>query len=282
MLDQFIEECSKKNSEATTRAYKYTLQQFENWLGLSGKNLENFESYDLQNYAFYLAGENKSENTLRKVQFVIQKYCKWANKTECINAINFKVYAKKDNRIELKIMNLHQVNYLLSSLNSSQDKRDAAIVKTLLFTGIRLMELVSLNKNDIEVTEERRLLRVKMSKGHTNIRVIPLNTEVFASLERYLEERNDNDPALFTSSRGERISARHIQHIVSKYGVSALQLRRTFINELVRSNSLNYLDVRGIVGNMTGHGIIDPTFNYIQPSSSENIVNKLDEFYKGI
>jgi integrase/recombinase XerD len=279
MLDQFIEECSKKNSALTIRAYYYTLRQFENWLGLSGKNLESFESDDIQNYLIYLVSGNKSKNTLLRVKLVVQKYCKWANKSQIIEEINFSVYSRKVNTKEPKVMNLDQINHLLSSLNSNQNKRDAAIVKTLLFTGIRLMELVSLDKSDIEVSEESRHLKIRMTKGDITQRVIPLITEVFTSLEKYLEERNDNNPALFISCRRERISARHIQHIVSRYGVSTLQLRRTFITELFRVNSYNYIDVHGIIGNVTGHGIVGSTLNYIEPSS-ESIFNKFDEFFK--
>ncbi|MBN2185966.1 MAG: tyrosine-type recombinase/integrase [Dehalococcoidia bacterium] len=102
-------------------------------------------------------------------------------------------------------------------------RRDKAILETLFSTGLRVSELVSLNRHQTDL--ERQELGVK-GKGN-KIRVVLLSNRAAQSLRRYLQSRQDYFKPLFIrysgavdiQNNGEkmRLTARSIQNVVTKY-----------------------------------------------------------------
>ena len=140
-----------------------------------------------------------------------------------------------------------------------------AITQVLLNTGIRLSELVALNKADIDIGERKGELFVRNGKGN-KARSIPLNKEARRAINKYLSERNDSIEALFISNRGKRISVRSVQHIFEKKGVNVHALRHTFITHLIR----NGIDT-SIVQSLSGHSSADMLFRYSVPSEEDKL-----------
>ena len=66
--------------------------------------------------------------------------------------------------------------------------RDIAIVELLLNTVIRASELMSLEINDIELTERKDMLKVRKGKGD-KYRTIPLNSDARKALKEHMESR---------------------------------------------------------------------------------------------
>jgi integrase len=87
--------------------------------------------------------------------------------------------------------------------------RDAALVFTLMDTGIRVDEAVALARHDLKIGERSGSLRVRRGKGRKQ-RTIPLGLRVRDALRQYLATRADDQDAVFAGQRGP-LKARAIQ-----------------------------------------------------------------------
>ncbi len=95
--------------------------------------------------------------------------------------------------------------------------RDRAIVTLLLYTALRLKELVSLDVDDVSVSARKGLLIIRSGKGDV-YREVPLNPSCRKALEVWLKERRkraqDGERALFLNPRGGRLSPRAVDMVV--------------------------------------------------------------------
>jgi integrase/recombinase XerD len=261
ILNDFLENGLKGKSYTTIKTYAHAIGQFEEWLLGTGTDLEGFARTDVQQYIDYLTSKKKSASTINKIWNSIKTYCKWAGKRQCIEdirvvkAIDFKKEAPKGlDKIER--------NRLIREIDRTGNKRDYAVIMTLLHTGLRVSELVSLDRTDVEISERKGELRV-VGKGNKE-RIIPLSVEARRAITRYLEDRTDNYPALFISNRQDRISVRTVQHIVEQQGFHVHQLRHTFITGLVRAGE----DI-SVIQSLSGHSSADMVLRYSQPSEED-------------
>lgn len=115
-------------------------------------------------------------------------------------------------QIAPKSLDRNERNQLIREVDRANNKRDSAIVRLLLNSGLRVSELVNIDINDISLTKRKGTVKI-IGKGNKE-RAIPLNVETMRALTKYLEERNRNSPALFLSNRGKRISVRSVQEMI--------------------------------------------------------------------
>ncbi|WP_257009798.1 tyrosine-type recombinase/integrase [Evansella halocellulosilytica] len=153
-------------------------------------------------------------------------------------------------------MKRNELNKLIREVDRTGNNRNIAIIMLLVNTGVRLQELVSLNKEDIEMTERKGQVTIRNGKGNKE-RVIPLNAEARRAIRRYLADRMDNESPLFLSTHGKRISPRAVQHLLKKFGYNVHSLRHTFITTLVRNN-----EDFSLIQSLSGHSSTDMVTRY--------------------
>ncbi|QZT33656.1 tyrosine-type recombinase/integrase [Caldalkalibacillus thermarum TA2.A1] len=263
MISRFIKEGLRGKSATTVKTYEQALKQFEHWLQGAGTDLKGYARTDVQQYIDYLVAKKKSAATINKIWNAIKKYSRWAGKEETIEDI---AVVQPPSYYTEAPKSLSQVerNRLIREVDRSGNKRDFAIVMMLLNTGLRVSELVSLDRSDVEISERKGSVRV-VGKGNRE-RVIPLNKEARRALQKYLDERTDSHPALFLSNRGQRISVRSVQYLLEKHGVHPHQLRHTFITGLVRNNT----DI-AVIQSMSGHTSTKMIVRYSQPTEEDKL-----------
>jgi len=264
MLDQFINEGLRGKSEATVKTYRHAMQQFSQWLYGCGTTLENFSRTDVQQYVTYMASKKKTAATINKVYNAIKKFCRWAKKLDCIEEV-YIIKAPDYKQTAPKALDRLQRNQLIRNIDRDGNKRDYAIVMTLLYTGIRVSELVALDKSDVKISDRKGVLKVRAGKGYKE-RVLPLDVEVRRAIEKYLAERMDDNEALFISNRDKRISIRSVQYLLEQHDLHAHQLRHTFITGLVRSNQ----DI-SVIQSLSGHSSVDMILRYSKPSEDDKL-----------
>ncbi len=142
-------------------------------------------------------------------------------------------------------------------------RRNYAMIVLLLNTGIRLAEIVALDRDDVEISERKGTLRVRNGKGKME-RTIPLNAETRRALTKYLEERADGEEPMFLSNRHMRISARSVQHVAETLGINVHCLRHTFITGLVRAKE----DISTVQA-LSGHRSADMVLRYSKPTEAD-------------
>ena len=141
-------------------------------------------------------------------------------------------------------------------LKSPEDLRDRAILETLFSTGLRVSELVSLKRDEIDFNRGEFSVRGKGSK----IRVVFLSKIAIDAIRSYLDKRTDVEPELFP------LTTRTVQRIVRKYAiragiigkkVSPHSLRHSYATDLLRNGA----DIRSVQA-MLGHASVTTTQIY--------------------
>ena len=154
--------------------------------------------------------------------------------------------------------------------------RDRAIVVVLLYTGLRLAELVALDIDDVRVSARKGLVIVRSGKGDA-YREVPLNALVRQVLEEWLAERKakagDGERSVFVGRSGRRLSKRSVDDVVRGLGkdagvsLSAHLLRHTFLTRMVRQGSDLVL-----VAELAGHRRLETTRRYSLPSDIDRLL----------
>ncbi|EGL84002.1 integrase family protein [Caldalkalibacillus thermarum TA2.A1] len=272
MISRFINEGLKGKSKPTIRTYEHALKQFEQWLHGAGTDLEGYSRSDVQRYLDYLVANKKSAATINKIWNAIKKYSRWAGKEDAIEDIAV-IQPPQYYTEAPKSLSQVERNRLIREVDRSGNKRDFAIVQMLFNTGLRVSELVSLDRSDVEISERKGSVKV-VGKGNRE-RIVPLNKETRRALQRYLDERTDSHPALFLSNRGQRISVRSVQYLLEKHGVHPHQLRHTFITGLMRNN----IDI-AVIQSMSGHTSTKMIVRYSQPTEEDKTQAVEELWYK--
>ena len=145
------------------------------------------------------------------------------------------------------------------------NKRDRALVELIYSSGLRLAEAVSLDINDIDWGDAMLTVTGKGRKTRT----LPVGSHALTALKDWLEARKlytqNDEPALFTTQRGQRISHRavqmRLQQLSIKQGmdnpVHPHMLRHSFASHMLESSG----DLR-LVQELLGHANISTTQVY--------------------
>jgi integrase/recombinase XerC len=145
------------------------------------------------------------------------------------------------------------------------DKRDKAIMELFYSSGLRLAELVNLNRSDMDLAD--RTVRV-LGKG-SKTRVVPMGAQAISAIKAWLQERGSlpcvDADAVFVSQQGTRLTPRAIQLRVARWArqqglgqhVHPHMLRHSFASHLLESSQ----DLRG-VQELLGHANISTTQVY--------------------
>jgi site-specific recombinase XerD len=151
--------------------------------------------------------------------------------------------------------------------------RDRAIVTLLLYTALRLKELVALDVDDVSVSARKGLVVVRSGKGDV-YREVPLNRPCRDALEPLLSDRHaaaaSGDRALFVGPRGRRLTPRSVDRVVRSVAgragleLSAHVLRHTCVTNLVRAGNDLVL-----VAELAGHSRLETTRRYSLPSAAD-------------
>ena len=159
--------------------------------------------------------------------------------------------------------------------NKDNELRDIAIMEIFLNTGMRVSELVGLNLQDVSLDEDVLFI---VRKGHTKAQRIHFNQRVHDALSYYLAEgrkESEKDPdALFISRKGQRITVRSVERLVSKYSQAAgaghstaHKLRRSYGTELYSATS----DIFAVSERLGHKNIETAKKHYVRPSEERDI-----------
>lgn len=181
-----------------------------------------------------------------------------------------------------RVLNLTEVEDLLSQpkLDNAHSIRDKAMLEVIYATGIRVSELVALNRPDINLSAGYLRCLGKGSKE----RIVPFGSMAIKSLDFYLQEgrpqlaRRSEEQALFLNHHGRRLTRQGFWKIVKHYAKAAAidanitphTLRHSFATHLLENGA----DLRA-VQEMLGHADVSTTQIYTQVTR-----NRLKEVYQ--
>lgn len=146
--------------------------------------------------------------------------------------------------------------------DSCTNKRDLALIDILSSTGIRVGELVKLNREDIDFHERQCVV---FGKGNKE-RIVYFNARTKLHLKQYLDERADDNTALFVSlhSPYTRLTISGVEVRIRKLG-QALSMPKVHPHKFRRTLATMAID-KGMpieqVQRLLGHVRIDTTLHY--------------------
>lgn len=324
-VNKYLEylEIDRGCSPLTIRNYQLYLNRFINWLNDNFPNTSTDKlTLDIiQKFRVYLARLATNNQPLsKKTQtyhiIILRAFLGFLERQEIKSLAPKRIeLPKRDQQQLIKFLDSDQVERLLNQpdMSSQQGPRDKAILETLFSTGLRVSELVSLNKEQINL--DRREFGV-IGKGN-KARVVYLSTRAVQWLRKYLGARQDSYKPLFISYRGKgrqlekdnlvasnekvqlkhggkksdlgrdgetlRLTARSVERIVDKYVAKARlpiaatphTLRHSFATDLLMAGA----DIRS-VQEMLGHSNIGTTVIYTHVTN-KRLKDVHDAFHSG-
>lgn len=244
-------------SDKSLNYYKLIIVKF---IQFCGKEINNIETDDVR---YYLATKQINKGTSRVTidneRRILNSFFQWLEDERYItvNPVRRIKHVKQESRIK-KPFSDEELERLRDGCDN---KRDLAIVDVFASTGMRVGEMELLNRQDVNFGTGEIVVFGKGSKE----RVVYLNAKAKIHLQDYLNNRSDNNEALFTTLRGaNRLLKGGIETLIrllgKKTGISNVHPHR--FRRTAATMAIN----RGMpieqVQKMLGHAKIDTTVLY--------------------
>jgi len=227
-------------SKHTIKAYRLTVV---NALKHAGKNYKVVTTRDLKKFLLYLQKEKGCTlRTIGRHTNALKKFFRAFGLD-----VADKIQLPRTQKTLPTFLNHGEMEKLLKSI---VNERDLIIVRLLYASGLRVSELVALNKDDIE----GNMIIVHEGKGKKD-RITYLDSETLKLLNQYLSKRKDKNPALFINRRKGRLTERYVEVLVKKHAkragikkkVTPHTLRHTFATHLLQNNA-NIVVIQKLLG----------------------------------
>lgn len=284
-IDQFLEylEIERNCSKLTIRNYRHYLKRFLKFVKKRFPPLSTPSQITQEvthDYRLFLSRfvDEKGISLKRVTQsyhlIALRAYLRFLIKRDVKTLSPEKIELPKGESRSLKFLDREQVKRLLNmpEISTVQGMRNKAILEVLFSTGLRVSELVKLNRDSINL--ERGEFGVIGKGGRP--RVVFLSESAVYWLEKYLAGRDDDFKPLFVryagkkaepdkTGEGLRLTARSVQRIVEKYvkkarlpiKITPHGLRHSFATDLLSAGA----GLRAIQ-EMLGHKNISTTQIY--------------------
>jgi len=278
LIDKFLVflELEHNCSKLTIRNYRHYLDVLIDFLSDNGKREISINDITPDSIAeFRLSLKAKGMKIVTQGYYVIalRSFLKWLRRKDIKAMDPEKLDVPKVKDHSLKFLDLEQMHRLLNQpiLSSKTGLRDKAILELLFSTGLRVSELVGLNRDQINLkTREFGVI----GKGGRS-RVVFVSTGAAKYLDQYLITRSDHFKPLFINMKGEknitaddkkvRLTVRSVQRLVKNYVAKAKlpvkatphTLRHSMATDLLREGA----DIRS-VQEILGHKNIATTQIY--------------------
>ena len=275
ILAKFEENLSQRAlSSSTIVNYLADLRAFNRWLSRQGSvrlSLATVNQQHIRLYRHHLAQElHRAPATTNRHLMSLRKFYAFTTELGFVPAdptAGVALVTDENSSSPSVLAAEDSAAMLRAAQNGSRAglvRRDVAILRLLLCTGLRVSEVVELQKDDLLFDNPG--VRLQISSGSASSRQIPVPTELVTVLVDYLNLRPQTGSGhFFLNQDGGQISKRTVQRIISDCaraaglsGVSAQVLRRTYAQEL-----FNKTQDLTLVSKRLGHQTVAITEQYL-------------------
>ena len=269
LVDNFI--AAKKLegcSERTLAFYKNTIDKM---LKAIAKNIKAITTEDLRKYlSEYQNNNSVSKVTIDNIRRNLSSFFSWLEDENYI----LKSPVRRIHRVKAvtSVKETYSDEDLERLRDGCTEKRDLALIDILASTGMRVGELVRLNRFDINFNERECVVFGKGDKE----RIVYFDARTKIHLQNYLDERNDDNPALFVGLKApyDRLTIGGVETRIKKLG-ERLEIEKVHPHKFRRTMATTAID-KGMpieqVQKLLGHEKIDTTLHYAMVKQS-NVKN---------
>ncbi len=285
-IPDFLDYCEveKGLAENTQRNYDRYLRKLVIWLKKTNKEdikPHELTSDDVWKYRLYLSRfpNPKTGKNLKKISqnyylIALRALLSYFSSKDIVSLPADKITLPKDVRKEkvVKFLTLEQVEKLLLAPDTKNiiGLRNKVILESLFSTGLRIAELVSLDREQFANIKDKKDFELTIIGKGSHPRTVFFSERALSWLKQYLEARKDKEKPLFIHYKSRkdadpRLTPRSIERIVKKYAIlagvpiftSPHTLRHSYATDLLSQG----VDIR-IIQEFLGHRDISSTQIY--------------------
>lgn len=255
-------------SEKTLSYYRNTIEKM---LDSIGKNVSQITTDDLRDYlASYQKQKSSSKVTIDNIRRILSTFFGWLEDEDCIvKSPVRRIHKVKTGKV---IKDTYSDEDLEEMRDNCEEIRDTAIIDMLASTGMRIGEMVLLNRCDIDFGERECVV---LGKGDKE-RIVYFDARAKLHLEQYLDSRTDDNEALFVSFKTpfNRLTIGGIETRLRELG-NRLGIPKVHPHKFRRTLATMAID-KGMpieqLQHLLGHQRIDTTLQYAMVKQS-NVKN---------
>jgi len=280
----------KNASPHTLVSYETDLKQFDTFckkeLETDTPEIEKTDRLLIRLWLGEMTEDGLSRSTIARKVAAIRSFYKYCFKRGYIpkNPAHLLIVPKKEKKLPATV-NSEDIRRMIENVDTSTPKgiQLKAILEVFYCTGIRLSELIKLNRSDLDFESKQ----VKVTGKGNKQRIIPLGEKALDALHNHLKslpqlygKRTDNDArnALFLAASGHRIYPKAVQNLVKKQlqlesevvQKSPHVLRHSFATHMLDAGA----DIR-VIKEFLGHSNLSATQIYTHTS-----VERLKKVYE--
>ena len=255
-----IEGCSEKS----LKYYESTIMALLDELG---KDVKHIITDDIRTYLTeYQARKQSSKVTIDNIRRILSSFFSWLEDEDYI----LKSPVRRIHKVKTgtNIKETYSDESLELMRDNCTELRDLAIIDMLASTGMRVGEMVLLNRDDIDFNERECVVFGKGDKE----RIVYFDARTKIHLQNYLNSRNDDNPALFVSLQKpyKRLQISGVEVRLRQYG-KRLGLNKVHPHKFRRTLATMAID-KGMpieqLQQLLGHRRIDTTLQYAMVKQS--------------
>ena len=255
-----VEGCSEKS----LKYYKATIDTMLDELQIDVKHIV---TEDIRNYLTeYQERKGSSKVTIDNIRRILSSFFSWLEDEDYI----LKSPVRRIHKVKAasNIKETYSDEALELMRDNCTELRDLAMIDMLASTGMRVGEMVLLNRSDIDFNERECIVFGKGSKE----RIVYFDARTKIHLQNYLESRTDGNPALFVSLKAphERLQIGGIEVRLRDFG-RQLGLPKVHPHKFRRTLATMAID-KGMpieqLQQLLGHKKIDTTMQYAMVKQS--------------
>jgi site-specific recombinase XerD len=255
-----VEGCSEKT-------LKYYLATIEVMTSSLEKDVRTIQTEDLRKYLTdYQTQNGSSKVTIDNIRRILSSFFSWLEDEDYI----IKSPVRRIHKVKTvsNIKETYTDEELELMRDNCEELRDLSIVDMLASTGMRIGEMVLLNRDDLNFNERECIVLGKGSKE----RIVYFDARTKLHLQEYLKSRVDENPALFVTLRApyKRIQIGGIESRLRELG-NSLKISRVHPHKFRRTLATMAID-KGMpieqLQRLLGHQRIDTTLQYAMVKQS--------------
>lgn len=258
---------AKKIEGRSEKSLKYYRSTIEKLVESIGKTVRHITTDDLRGYlADYQTKHGSSKVTIDNIRRILSSFFGWLEDEDYI----LKSPVRRIHKVKTgkNIKETYTDEQLELMRDSCEAPRDLAMIDVLASTGMRVGEMVLLNKDDINFEERECIVFGKGDKE----RVVYFDARTKLHLQSYIESRTDDNPALFVSlvAPYKRLEIGGVEVRLRRLG-AALGINKVHPHKFRRTLATMAID-KGMpieqLQQLLGHQRIDTTLQYAMVKQS--------------
>lgn len=261
-------------ADGTIRFYKTKMKLFIGFLDSLGIcKVTEISPQTIRSYLVFLEDKRHNPGGIHAAYRAVKTFINWwEDEYEPQNWRNpiKKVHAPK---VPVEILEPVKPDEALKLLSVCDTKkflglRDCAIILTLMDTGVRASELISMTRKDLDLRKGKIIIR----KGKGNkFRIVFISEKTQKVIQRYLEERSDFKSFLWITNKGTQLTYSGLRQIIRRRSKDANidppslhSFRRYFALQMLR-NGVDIFSLQKLMG----HSDIQILRRYLQQTEED-------------